>query len=190
VPLKDLIDDNRTGENRLGIAMQTVKTVAIHAALLIGFLLSAQHSILAQSGESALDQRADELFKSRHYPEAEALLKRSLAISEKAPSSQHPKLAETLNNLAELYRTQGRYAEAEPLYERALTIAEKALGPNNSDFATMLNNLALLYEDQGRYVDAEPLYKRSLAIRDDAAANPRLWAPFVVVGEPAKQHWV
>jgi tetratricopeptide (TPR) repeat protein len=136
VLLKDLIDGSRTGENRWGIAIRTAKKVAINAALLISILLSAQHSILAQSGESALDKQADKLFKSGHYPEAEALLKRSLAISEKAPSSKHPKLAETLNNLAELYRTQGRYAEAEPLYERALTIAEKALGPNNSDFAT------------------------------------------------------
>ena len=36
-----------------------------------------------------------------------------------------------LNNLAELYRSQGRYAEAEPLYKRALAIEEKARGPEH-----------------------------------------------------------
>jgi tetratricopeptide (TPR) repeat protein len=34
----------------------------------------------------------------------------------------------TLNNLAELYRAQGRHAEAQPLYERALAIFERTLG--------------------------------------------------------------
>ena len=33
-----------------------------------------------------------------------------------------PDVAISLNNLAELYRTQGRYAEAEPLYQRSLAI--------------------------------------------------------------------
>jgi hypothetical protein len=33
-----------------------------------------------------------------------------------------------LNNLAALFRAQGRYGEAEPPYRRALTIAGKALG--------------------------------------------------------------
>ena len=42
---------------------------------------------------------------------------------------------ESLNNLAELYRNQGRYAEAEPLYKRSLAIREKALGPDHPDVA-------------------------------------------------------
>ncbi len=38
-------------------------------------------------------------------------------------------MATDLNNLAELYRAQGKHTEAEPLYRRALAIVEKALGP-------------------------------------------------------------
>ncbi len=38
-------------------------------------------------------------------------------------------VATNLNNLAELYRAQGRYAEGEALQKRALAIREKALGP-------------------------------------------------------------
>ena len=41
--------------------------------------------------------------------------------------------ASALNNLAVLYRGQGRYAEAEPLYKRSLAISEKALGPDHPD---------------------------------------------------------
>ena len=79
-----------------------------------------------------------------------------------------PMLRRSLNNLASLYRAQGRYADAEPLYKRSLAIREKTLGPDHPDVAVSLNNLALLYQAQGRYADAEPFYKRSLAIREKA----------------------
>lgn len=64
-------------------------------------------------------------------------------------------VAATLNNLAALYRNQGRYAEAEPLFKRAVSIDEKALGPDHIDVAADLNNLALLYDLQGKYDDAD-----------------------------------
>jgi hypothetical protein len=98
------------------------------------------------------------------YTEAEPLMKRALAITEKALGAEHPDVRIRLNNLAGLYDAQGRYAEAEPLMKRALAIGEKALGPDHPDVGTHLNNLAKLYQDQGRYADAEPLYKRALTI--------------------------
>ena len=80
------------------------------------------------------------------YAKAEPLYQRALAIREKALGPDHPDIATSLNNLAELYMRQGDYAKAEPLYQRALAIREKALGPDHPDIATSLNNLALLYE--------------------------------------------
>ncbi len=82
---------------------------------------------------------------------------RALAISEKALGPEHPDVAQSLNNLAALYQTQGHYAEAEPLYQRSLAIWEKALGTEHPNVATSLNNLAGLYEAQGGYAEAEPL---------------------------------
>jgi tetratricopeptide (TPR) repeat protein len=70
----------------------------------------------------------------------------------------------SLNNLAGLYRAQGRYGEAEPLYQRSLQIVEQQLGADHPDVATSLNNLAGLYKAQGRYGEAEPLYLRSIEI--------------------------
>src|SRR5262249_12667486 len=72
------------------------------------------------------------------------------------------------NNLALLYRRQGRHAEAEPLYRRSLALREKALGPDHPEVGTSLNNLASLYRSQGRYAEAEPLYRRSLALYEKA----------------------
>nr|MBP9089826.1 tetratricopeptide repeat protein [bacterium] len=87
-----------------------------------------------------------------------------LTIFEKVNGPDHPDVASSLNNLAELYRTQGRYADAEPLFKRSIAIRESKLGAEHPNVATSLNGLALLYKTQGRYADAEPLYKRSLAI--------------------------
>jgi tetratricopeptide (TPR) repeat protein len=50
---------------------------------------------------------------------------RSLAVAEKALGHDHPKVAAVLNNLAEVFRKQGRYEDAEPLYKRSLAIKEK-----------------------------------------------------------------
>ena len=77
---------------------------------------------------------------------------------------EDPRLATSLNNLAAVYKAQGRHAEAEPLYKHALAIDEKILGPDHPNFSRDLNNLAELYRAQGRYAKSEPLIKRSLAI--------------------------
>ena len=102
------------------------------------------------------------------YGEAEKPLTRSLEIREKALGPEHPNVADSLNNLALLYRTQGKYTEADPLYKRALKIWEKALGPEHPNVADSLNNLAGLYHSQGKYTEAEPLYKRALKIGEKA----------------------
>jgi len=115
-----------------------------------------------------LSAEATSLYRQGQYDRAVEMTKKALEVAEKAGGPNHPDVATSLNNLAEMYRTQGRYAQAEPLYKRALAIYEKALGPDHPDVATSLNNLAELYRTQGQYAQAEPLYKRSLAIWEKA----------------------
>ncbi|MEP0881380.1 tetratricopeptide repeat protein [Trichocoleus sp. ST-U3] len=74
------------------------------------------------------------------------------------------KLATDLNNLADLYSSQGRYSEAEPLFLQAIDILQKSLSTDHLRIATSLNNLAGLYYYQGRYSEAEPLYLQALDI--------------------------
>jgi len=83
------------------------------------------------------------------YEEAEQLYKRCLEIRETKIGKNHPDVATSLNNLAELYRSQGKYEEAEPLYQRSLGIYEKALGKDHLYVAQSLGNLALLYKSRG-----------------------------------------
>ena len=150
--------------------MPLARAAKIIAALLIGFFLCVSHAALAQSLFEAndLNQQAIQLYNQGRSSEAIPLALRALAIREKALGPDHPDVAVSLNNLAELYRAQGRYAEGEPLHKRALTIREKALGPNHPDVALSLNNLAGINHAQGRYSDEEPLLKRALAIREKA----------------------
>ncbi|MGI9403975.1 MAG: CHAT domain-containing tetratricopeptide repeat protein, partial [Hyphomicrobium sp.] len=95
-----------------------------------------------------------------------------------------PDVGASLNNLAELYRQQGRYEEAEPLYKRDLAIIEQALGREHLRVGTSLNNLAMLYHAQGRTGEAEPLFKRSLAIIEQALGreHPRVGASLKNLG--------
>ncbi len=74
-------------------------------------------------------------------------------------------MAQSLNNLAELYRAQGKYAGAEPLYKRALAIWEKALGPDHPHVAQSLENYAVLLRKTGRGDEAAKMEARAKAIR-------------------------
>ena len=76
-------------------------------------------------------------------------------------------MAQTLNNLALLYQTQGRYDESEPLFKRALAIYEKAFGKNHPDVATTCDSMAGLYRQIGKEDEAENLEARARKIRSN-----------------------
>jgi tetratricopeptide (TPR) repeat protein len=61
---------------------------------------------------------------------------------------KHPSVAISLNNLAELYSSQGRYEEAEPLFLQALAIAEQALGENHPNTVKIRENLQMMRQQQ------------------------------------------
>ena len=69
---------------------------------------------------------AQQAYQQADYAEAEKQLEAALKEAE-AFGPDDVRLATSLNNLALLYKAQGRYAEAEPLYKRALAINEKAI---------------------------------------------------------------
>jgi CHAT domain-containing protein/tetratricopeptide (TPR) repeat protein len=119
------------------------------------------------AGESErLTREMVRLYNAGKYAEAVPLAQRAVAIRERSLGPNHPSTADSLSNLALLYKSLGAYSKAEPLFVRALEIRERALGPTHPDLSTMLNNLALLYYSQGAYQKAEPLFVRSLALSE------------------------
>ncbi|MBW4572090.1 MAG: CHAT domain-containing protein [Tolypothrix carrinoi HA7290-LM1] len=85
--------------------------------------------------------------------------------------NEHPDVANSLNNLALLYLSQGRYSEVESLFKQALEMRKRLLGKEHPDVATSLNNLAGLYLNQGRYSEAEPFYKQALEMIQKILGN-------------------
>ena len=85
---------------------------------------------------------------------------------ERTLGPDHPDVAFSLNNLANVFLRQGRYAKAESLCQRSLAIRERALGPDHPQVAFSLNNLANVYLKQGRHAEADPLFERALAIKE------------------------
>ena len=63
------------------------------------------------------------------YEESEALYRHTLEIKERVLGSDHPALAFTLGNLANLYAEMGRFEEAIPPHLRSLEIRRAALAP-------------------------------------------------------------
>ncbi len=110
-----------------------------------------------------------------------------MRIREQTLRPDHPELAKSLNNLANVYEEEGKYAQAEPLYQRALALAERANGPNHPDVAALLDNFVMLYLDQHNYSAAEPLADRAIDIVKHAGGEPRM--TFKCFRDRARLRW-
>src|SRR2546427_3277759 len=142
----------------------------LNSMVVMLMLLGPTPALFAQGAGLEWDiliQEATELYRAGKYDRAVVVAKKALEVVQKNVGPDHPSVATSLNNLAELYRAQGQYAQAEPLYKRSLAIREKALGPKHPDVATSLNNLAVLYHTHDQNAQAEQLDKRSLAIMEN-----------------------
>ena len=80
-------------------------------------------------------------------------------------------MATSLNNLAGLYKSQGRYEEAEPLYLQALQLRRSLLGESHPDVASSRWNLAALYANQDRLAEAEPLLVQAVELYQQVLGN-------------------
>ena len=103
-------------------------------------------------------------YQGVRYAEAEPPWRMALELAEQFRNGEYL-VGTSLNNLAALYRNQGKYADAGPLYQRALAILEKALGPEHPNVATSLENYAVLLRKTDRNAEADELEKRARAIR-------------------------
>ncbi len=124
-------------------------------------LFGPQHADVA---ESHLNLGSNCTSQGR-YPEAEAHFKQAVEIFE-VVGDKPALLADSVNNLALLYETEGLNQESEAAHRRSLKLRQAALPPTHPRIADSLNNLANLFKSQGRYAEAEPLYKQSLEIRE------------------------
>ena len=70
-----------------------------------------------------------------------------------------------LNNLAGLYKEQGRYDEATPLYLKSLEVSKRTLGEEHPDTLLIMHNLGGLYQVEEDYFEAKSLFQQCFEIR-------------------------
>ena len=76
--------------------------------------------------------------------EAEAIYLRALKGKEKACGTEHTSTLDTVNNLGNLYASQGKMAEAEEMYTRALEGVKKIYNTDHPRVSSVASNLSLL----------------------------------------------
>ena len=99
------------------------------------------------------------------YPQAEAHVARALELRRRQLGETHPDTLTSMNDLAVLYRHQGKYADAEGLHRGVLAARRRVLGPEHRDTLASMHDLAMLYQSQTKYTEAEALELQALAIR-------------------------
>ena len=78
--------------------------------------------------------------------EAEPLIRRALRIDELSLGPDHPSVAISLNNLAQLLQATNRLAEAEPSIRRSLEIFTASLGPDHPNTKMVEKHFKLVLE--------------------------------------------
>ncbi len=73
-----------------------------------------------------------------------------------------------MNNLADIYQTQGKLILAKELYEKSFELLKKVLGEKHPDTIMSLNNLASIYHDIGQLGYSVKEYKGAFEYYDDA----------------------
>jgi hypothetical protein len=163
------------------LATRTSRAAIIAAIIFIS--VSSNTSAQTADDLQALERRATRLYRIGEYLEAIPIAERARELTERQFGPDDLKVADRLDNIAELYRkrinlldrsnetSEQRFREAEKRYKRALEIREKALGSDHPDLVANLENLASLYQDQDRFSDAEAYYKRAVNIAE------KVWGP-------------
>jgi hypothetical protein len=89
-------------------------------------------------------------YSAGEFHDTEYMLKKILKTQQKLLGPEHPKLAQTLNNLGVLCHTQRRHAEAEAFYLWALEVCEASQNPLDPDIVYLMRNYTSLLKEVGR----------------------------------------
>ncbi len=143
------------------------ESLTVHEALEQGVKKIPQNFAEQPEIRAALLDTTGGVYRNLALPEkARPLLEEALELRLRLYGDDHVLVAETLHNLANLERDEGRRAEAEELMRRALVIQRHAFPNGHRDLAAGLNNLALLLRRRKQLDEAEALAREALAMKE------------------------
>ena len=99
------------------------------------------------------------------YEEAELAYSRALELRKKVLAPNRPEIAYALNNLADIYRIQGRYWEARNLTQAAVRSLEQS-NPDDAELSVLLSNLGVIERSLRNPVAAEKLLREALGLAE------------------------
>jgi tetratricopeptide (TPR) repeat protein len=103
-------------------------------------------------------------FNTDNFNAAEPLLKHATSVLEKEGKSAAYVNVDIVENLAEIYRKQGKFVDAELLLKRWIAIREQKCPPRLLEDS--LCKLAAIYTEDHKYSEAELVYKRLIDTND------------------------
>ena len=105
------------------------------------------------------------------------LLARALKLQESTVGPAHPAIADTLDEMAGLYESNGEYQLAEPLYRREVKIRERELPERNLHLARAAEHYASVLQKLDRGPEAKVFLARAAAIKQAASDDGVLEKP-------------
>lgn len=99
------------------------------------------------------------------YPEAEASFVRARQLLSAAHGTEHPLVANTLNNLGIIANRAGRFDQALAAHAEALRIRRAALGERHPEVGVSLHNIGAVHQRKDNFREAERHYRQALEIR-------------------------
>ncbi len=125
-----------------------------------------------------------ELYEAQgRYADAEAPLRRALALREKSLGPEDPELKGDLEAVARVLAARSQLADADAMLSRSLAIQEKALGTERLELIPTLAQLARVRSGMGEGVRAELPLLRAVAIREkvQGPTHPDLAADLITL---------
>ena len=98
--------------------------------------------------------------------QAEGMVRQALDTRRELLGPNHPSVADSMGQLADILRTRMSYEESEPLLLEALDIARRARPQDLAITADLWSRLGELYSDQSRLDEAITAHERALEIRE------------------------
>jgi len=111
-----------------------------------------------------LDHEAINFFHMHRRDLAEADLLRAISICERQPDATGP-LADSLENLAQLYWVEKRYSESAPLLQKTIPLLERLWGRDHPRLLPTFELYAIVMRKLGNYAEAEQAQVRATRIR-------------------------
>jgi tetratricopeptide (TPR) repeat protein len=133
-------------------------------------LLSALTGVEADRGE-ALNELGMALINTRSEEEAEAVLRRAIAIDQRGSLDRQAAAAVPMQNLSVLLANEGRYEEALRLVTQAVELQRRSAASDDPDILTTLGTYAAILGDLHRPAEAEPI-QRDLISRSERIRGP------------------